>query len=230
MSQTVLVVAAHPDDEVLGCGGTIARHVMEGDRVSVLIVAEGATSRKGGEEADGASDEVDRLKQAACQVSDILGYDDPTFLCFPDNRLDRGDLLDVIKPIEAVIQEVDPDIIYTHHGGDLNVDHRIVHQAVITATRPMPGTHKRSIYCFETLSSTEWSVPSVDQTGFRPVRYVDISQQLEQKMEALEAYADEMRPFPHPRSMEGVRHLAGFRGCSVGCMAAEAFVVIRELW
>ncbi len=222
--KTVLVVAAHPDDEVLGCGGVIARHADAGDRVYPFILAEGATSRGG---ATGG-DETELLQEAARNAARVLGAEPPRFGGLPDNRLDSVPLLDVIKRIEAVVEELEPSIVYTHHGGDLNIDHRIAHQAAVTACRPLPGAAVRTIYAFETVSSTEWASDAI-AGAFRPTRFVDISAQLDRKMEALGCYAVEMRPFPHARSKEAVAALARVRGASAGVTAAEAFAVVREV-
>ena len=221
MSKDILVVAAHPDDEVLGCGGTIARHAAEGDNVHILILAEGATARDGS-----GGEELTALRAAARNAAEVLGAEPPDFLGLPDNRLDRLPLLDVIKPIEAVVANVKPAVVYTHHGGDLNVDHRVVHQAVLTACRPLPDSPVRAIYAFETVSSTEWASP--DDEPFRPTRFVDITEQLERKLKALGAYGMEVRPAPHARSLENVSALATHRGAGAGLTAAEAFMVVRE--
>ncbi|HMA15729.1 MAG TPA: PIG-L family deacetylase, partial [Kiloniellaceae bacterium] len=157
-----------------------------------------------------------------------LGAEPPRFAGLPDNRMDQVDLLDVVKTVEAVVEAVGPSVIYTHHGGDLNLDHRIAHQAVLTACRPLPGTAVEAIYCFETVSSTEWATPEIGRP-FLPNHFVDIAEHLEQKRQALSCYAREMRPSPHARSIENVEHLARFRGGSVGLQAAEAFSVARQL-
>ena len=168
-AQTILVIAAHPDDEVLGCGATLARHAAEGDSVHVLIVAEGATSRDAQRNPANRTGELTALRTAAGRAAAALGIGPPQFLSLPDNRLDELPLLDVIKPIEAAVAEFTPDVVYTHHGGDLNIDHRIVHQAVVTACRPLPGQSVRALYAFETVSSTEWSQPAFGET-FRPTQ------------------------------------------------------------
>lgn len=222
----VLVVAAHPDDEVLGCGGVIARHAAEGSDVHILIMAEGATARH--DTRDEAHPAIGALREAARQAANVLGAREPRLAGFPDNRMDEVALLDVIKTVEAVVGEVRPSIVYTHHGGDLNVDHRIVHEAVVTACRPLPETPVRSLYAFETVSSTEWAPETFGQS-FRPTRFVDIATHLDRKLQALESYTSEMRSFPHPRSRENVVALARHRGACAGIAAAEAFMVIREI-
>ena len=223
---SILVVAAHPDDEILGCGGVLARHAAEGDTVHILIVAEGATARDSERDPHGREAELAALGAAASRAAAAIGAEEPRMLGLPDNRLDTLPLLDVIKPIEAVIEAVAPEIVYTHHAGDLNVDHRIVHQATVTACRPLPGSPVRALYAFETVSSTEWQTAG---ETFRPQRWVDIEPFLDRKLRALNAYQAEMRPFPHARSREAVEALARVRGTAVGLKAAECFVVVREV-
>jgi len=219
----VLVVAAHPDDEVLGCGGTLARHAAEHDEVNVLFLADGETSRDGAGEAD-----VKRRKASAMEACGILGTRSPTFLDLPDNQLDTVPFLEIVKKIEAVITSVRPEIGYTHHGGDLNIDHRIAQNAFLTAARPLPDAPVRAIRCFEIPSSSEWQSPDIEP-AFRPNRYTDIENFMETKLKALEAYGSESPAFPHPRSREAVESWARVRGASVGLAAAEAFVSVREI-
>jgi len=221
---TVLVVAAHPDDEVLGCGGTMAKHASQGDAVHVLFLADGVSSRGG----PGIEEAKAKRMENAARAAKILGAQAPRGLGLADNRLDGLDLLDVIQPIEAAMAEIGPEIIYTHHGGDLNVDHRVTHQAVLTACRPKPGAAVRAIYAFEVLSSTEWASPSEDEP-FRPARFVDVSAHLEQKLGALACYEEEILEFPNSRSVEAVEAQARLRGASAGVTAAEAFEIIRQL-
>lgn len=218
--KTILVVAAHADDEALGCGGTIARHVAEGDIVHVVFLADGVSSRQGTDPL-----ELARRLAATEQARQILGVMTTTFLELPDNRLDSLPLIEVIRPLEQVIRKIHPQIIYTQHCGDLNVDHRIAHQAVMTACRATPENVVKEIYAFEVMSSTEWS--SVGLSPFLPNLFIDISAYLAIKLLALEAYALEMRPAPHSRSIEHLNVLARHRGCCVGVDAAEAFMVIR---
>lgn len=220
--KTILVVAAHTDDEALGCGGTIAKHVADGDIVHAVFMADGVTSRSAVTQADL------QCRLAAAEVAHaILGIREIHYLGLPDNRLDSLPLLDVVQPLEAILREVVPEVVYTHHHGDLNVDHRITHQAVMTACRPIPGSSVKEIYAFEVMSSTEWntSMPA----PFVPNYFVDISEFLETKLKALEAYRLEMREAPHSRSVEHLDHLAQHRGNSVGVDAAEGFVVVRAI-
>jgi len=224
----VLVVAAHPDDEVLGCGGTIARHADAGDQVQVLIVAEGATSRQQHRDRSQATDELSALAQAAQQAGAILGAQGVELLGLPDNRLDSLDRLDLIKQIEERIARHQPQVVYVHHSGDVNIDHRRLHEAVVTACRPIPGQPVRRLLSFEVASSTEWQPPG-SAPAFQPNWFVDISAQWLRKREALEAYASEMRPWPHARSIEALEHLARWRGAQVGVEAAEAFCLLRQL-
>ena len=223
---SILVVAAHPDDEILGCGGVLARHAAEGDTVHVLIVAEGATARDSERDPRGREPELTALRAAASRAAAEIGAEEPRILGLPDNRLDSLPLLEIVKPIEAVVEAVAPEIVYTHHAGDLNVDHRIVHQATVTACRPLPGSPVRALYAFETVSSTEWQTAG---ESFRPQRWVDIEPFLRCKLRALDAYEAEMRPFPHARSREAVEALARVRGAAAGLRAAECFVVVREV-
>jgi LmbE family N-acetylglucosaminyl deacetylase len=225
---TVLVVAAHPDDEILGCGGSLARHARLGERVHVLILAEGATARDPSRDVGTRQDDLLELQQAARRAATALGVEMPQFGGFPDNRMDSVAILDVTKRVERAVEAFAPSVVYTHHGGDLNRDHRIVHEAVITACRPMPGRPVRRLLAFETLSSTEWASEAIGP-DFRPRRFVDISADLDVKLRALECYAQEMRPFPHPRSAEAVQALARLRGSQVGLMAAEAFEVVFDI-
>ena len=224
----VLVVAAHPDDAVLGCGGTIARHADAGDLVNVLIVAEGATSRQVQRDRTQVDDELSVLARAAQMAGSILGAEGVELLDFPDNRLDSLDRLDLIKQVEVRIARYQPQLVYVHHAGDVNVDHRRLHEAVVTACRPTPGHCVKRLLSFEVPSSTEWQPPG-SGPSFSPNWYVDISEQWRRKCEALKVYASEMRPWPHARSVEALEHLARWRGSQVGVEAAEAFCLLRQI-
>lgn len=224
----VLVVAAHPDDEVLGCGATIARHAKVGDEVHVVILAEGVTSRDKVRERNSHTMELSKLAKDAHAANKILGVHSVTLHDLPDNRLDSVNLLDVVKLVEDYVQAIKPDILYTHHIGDVNIDHRRIHEAVITATRPQPGQTVKTLLFFEVQSSTEWQPPG-SGPPFAPNWFVDISSTLALKMKALRVYKTEMRPWPHSRSCEAVEYLARWRGATVGCEAVEAFVVGRQI-
>jgi len=224
----ILIVAAHPDDEVLGCGGTIAKHVQNGDKVNVLILAEGVTSRDKVREREHRAGELSQLAQAAQEAGRILGVHSLDLHDFPDNRMDSVDLLDVVKVVEAAIDKYKPGMVYTHHAGDVNIDHHIVHRAVVTACRPVPGQCVRTLLFFEVPSSTEWQTPG-SAPVFTPNYFADISNCWEKKLQALKAYESEMRPWPHPRSLSAVEHLARWRGAMVGVAAAEGFVLGRNI-
>lgn len=223
-NRSILIVASHPDDEVLGCGGTIAKHCAEGDSVAVLFMADGVASRSP-EVLDQATLGRRRAAETACG---LLGATDITFLPYPDNQLDQVPLLVLAQEIEKAVDRLRPEIVYTHHSGDVNIDHRRTHDTVITACRPQPGFPVRRLLFFEIASSTEWRPPNSLQP-FSPQWFNDISGFLALKLQALEAYTEEMRAYPHPRSVKAVEHLARWRGASVGVDAAEAFELGREL-
>lgn len=225
----VLVIAAHPDDEVLGCGGTIASQVLKGDIVKVVIAAEGLTSRQDSRDAEVLKKELNKLHTVAFEANAQLGVTDVQMLAFPDNRMDGLELLDVVKQIEKVVTDFNPNVIYTHFPNDLNVDHRILSEAVLTATRPMPGSSVSEIYFFEVASSTEWNFSGQSARAFVPNVFVDIADTLAKKMAALKIYESEMRPFPHARSLENLENMAKVRGATVGLKSAEAFVLARSI-
>lgn len=222
MTNRVLVVAAHTDDEALGCGGTIARHVAEGDTVYAVFLADGVSSRVGADQVD-----LTRRMQTAECARVILGITENFYLGLPDNRMDSIPLIDVVQQLERIIDKLKPRIVYTHHHGDLNIDHRITHQAVMTACRPLPGSSVGVIYSFEVMSSTEWATPTLDP--FLPNHYVEVSDYLKTKLEAIKAYQFEIRTEPHSRSIEHLEFLARHRGHAVGVMAAEAFINVRTI-
>jgi LmbE family N-acetylglucosaminyl deacetylase len=228
VSETVLVVVAHADDEVLGAGGTIARHHENGDTVCLLVVADGVSARYSCASDPAAIPEMNQREAAAQAAADLLGIQEVTFLRFPDNRCDTVSTLDIVKAIEAVLRKLRPTTVYTHYLNDLNLDHRVVHQALVTACRPLPGQTVKKILGFEVLSSTEWEL-GTGTSMFRPSYFVDISEYLGRKLDAMAAYKAEINSFPHPRSMEVIRAKSIVRGAEVGLEAAEAFVVIREI-
>ena len=226
MSKSVLILAAHPDDEVLGCGGTIAKLSDQGVIIHVAFLADGVFSRTGDKVIQ--KEELKIRHIAAQKASNILGVKSLSFGDFPDNRMDTVPLLDITKALESLIIEHQPDTVFTHHAGDVNIDHRRMHEAVVAACRPQHGHPVKTLLCFEVPSSTEWQLPC-NAPAFNPNWFVDISATLNRKMAALEAYATELRDWPHPRSRQGVEHLAHWRGATVGVDAAEAFILGREI-
>lgn len=224
-ARCALVVAAHPDDEVLGCGGLMARLADAGVPVHVAFLADGVQSRAG--DAPVPADDLHSRRRAAHAAAEILGVRSLWFGDCPDNRMDTVPLLDVAKSVERLIAQHQPDLVLTHHGGDLNIDHRCVHQAVATACRPQRGHPVNTVLCFEVPSSTEWQLPG-SAPAFEPQCFVDIGATLARKLAALQAYADELRDWPHPRSTQGVQALAQWRGATMGASAAEAFVLARH--
>lgn len=228
----VVVVAAHPDDEVLGCGGTISRLVSDGVEVHVALLADGIGSRYGTAQRPDASlmaREQEERRAAARQAAAVLGVCSVTFNDFPDNQMDTVPLLAIVQSIELVIERLQPDTVFTHHAGDVNVDHRRIHEAITAACRPQPDHCVRNIVCFEVASSTEWQLP---HTGpmFWPNLYVGLSEaDCEKKRAALECYAAELRPWPHPRSLVSAENTLRRRGSESGVAAAEGFMVVRIL-
>jgi LmbE family N-acetylglucosaminyl deacetylase len=223
----VLVIAAHPDDEVLGCGATTARLVQEHHEVHLAILGDGITSRHA-RKSDADASQLAGLQRQAQAAAAKLGAKSLVLHKLPDNRLDTVPLLEVVKVVEELVDGMKPEVIYTHHPGDLNVDHGVIHRAVLTATRPMAGQPVREIYAFEVPSSTEWAFGSLQPT-FRPNVFVDVESTLETKIAAMACYETEVREFPHPRSPEALRATARRWGSVVGCHAAEAFELVRSV-
>jgi LmbE family N-acetylglucosaminyl deacetylase len=223
-NKAALVIAAHPDDEVLGCGGTIAKLSDGGMSVHVVFMADGVYSR----DVESTSQELTVRRQAALKACEILGVSSVSFGDFPDNRMDTVPMLEITKTVEGYLREYRPTTIFTHHISDINIDHRRTLEAVIIACRPQIGNSVKSILSFEVPSSTEWQLPG-NAPAFAPNWFVDISATLDRKMAALHAYEFEMRDWPHPRSLRGVEYLAKWRGATVGVDAAEAFVLGRQL-
>lgn len=225
MKEKILIVAAHPDDQVLGCGGTISRLVKEGCEAFSLILGEGATSRDEQRSPRKRKSEVTDLKKQTAAADKALGIKRTFLFDFPDNRFDTVPFLDIVKTIEKIKTKLKPDLIFTHYAKDLNVDHRITCEAVVTATRPTADESVREIYSFEVMSSTEWAYP----TTFSPDVFYDITATLHQKLEAMREYAAELRDPPHPRSLEGIKAFASAWGFKTGTSYTEAFKAIRIL-
>ncbi len=220
-----LVIAAHPDDEVLGCGGTIARHAAEGHDVRIAILGEGITSRYD-DRGNADSNLLTQLHAKAHEAGRILGAKEVVLSGLHDNQFDSVPLLKVVKVVEALVEKFQPEVIYTHSAGDLNIDHRVLNQAVLTATRPMEGHPVREVYAFEIASSTEWAFSQLEPR-FRANVFVDITDTLEKKIVAMQVYESEARAFPHPRSPEALRAIARRWGSVVGLQAAEPFDAVR---
>lgn len=213
---SVLVICPHAMDEALGCGGTMALHAEAGDRVATLVLF-----------GDGSGMDGTR-RVAAPAAAAVLGAAPPRFVGLPENRSDTLPLIEVIGAVERAVAELEPTIVYLPHGGNLNIDHQTAFRAAMTAIRPVPRHPVRAIYSYEVLSSTEWAPPTSGQP-FLPIRFVDITRTLADKLRALDCYAAEIRPAPHSRSVEGARALAQHRGYCVGVEAAEAFGIVRQL-
>ncbi len=218
-NKNILVIAAHPDDEVIGAGGTVAAHAANGDSVFIAILADGATVQFPGE-----ADKISLKREQARKVAKILGAKDVSFGLFPDQRLDTAPVLEINQFVETIARKVQPQIIYTHHFADLNADHRIAYEAAAVAARPfsLPSVEQLLCYQVDTLThagqgSVSWNV------------YSDISETLELKLEAMQVYDTEVRPYPHPRSLEALRYSAQRNGAMVGLTAAEVFQSVLEV-
>lgn len=215
--KTVLIIAAHPDDEVLGVGGTVRRHVLAGDTVHAVVICEAVTMRYQGQHVP--------QKEHGARAAEILGLASFEIFDYPDQHLDTMSLVDIITPIEARVRRFRPQIVYTHFAGDINRDHQLVFEAAMVACRPIES-YIEVIYSFETPSATEWNVPRT----FSPNYFVDISTTLEDKLRAFACYESEVREYPHPRSLDSLRYRAHYWGNVVHMRAAEAFMCWRRLW
>ena len=231
----ILVIIAHPDDEVLGMGGTILKHAKNGDKVTVAYMTTGITSRRSSNYQSTSSyetdekqksvmkNQIDQLRKDAEKSCKLLKVKKTMFFDFPDNELDTIPLLKIIKTIENIIKKIKPDRIYTSHYGDLNVDHKIVFDATLTACRPVKFAVKE-ILCFEILSSTDWAF----SYKFKPNYFISIKNELANKIKAIRLYKNEIRKFPHPRSVENIQNSARKWGTVSGLETAEAFQLIRK--
>lgn len=226
MKERVLVVMAHPDDEILGCGGVIAKHCRDGDRVIVAILGRGKSSRLDESNADRIQEEIVALHEEAVRANALLGVHEVVYHDFPDNAMDTIPLLSVIQFVSGLKKRFRPTIVYTHHHADINIDHQQIFRAVITAFRPIVGEQVSYIYSCEVPSSTEWQAPFAG-FAFQPNMFVDITDTLELKKQALAEYRSELRRYPHPRSVEAIDVIAKRWGGMVGYLAAEPFVLVR---
>jgi len=224
---TTLILAAHPDDEVLGCGGTIANLTQRGDGVAIAILGEGITSRHARRE-DADPKALRALQKRSLRAAKILGVNEVEFFNLPDNRFDTVPLLDVVKIVERLVAQYKPAMVFTQHGGDLNIDHAVLFRATLTATRPMSASPVKALYAYEVASSSEWAFQKFSPP-FRPNHFVNIAGTLEKKIRAMQIYESEARPFPHPRSPEALRAAAQHWGSVIGRPAAEAFELVRQI-
>lgn len=225
MSKKILIVAAHPDDEVLGCFGTVAKLIKDGYEAHTLILGEGKTSRDDSRIVESKKDELSILNYEIKKANETIGIKKTHVYNFPDNRFDSVDLLDIVKVVSSVKDEIKPDIIFTHFENDLNIDHQITYKAVLTATRPMNDESVKEIYSFEILSSTEWNYP----LSFSPDVFFDIEDTLDLKLKAMREYESELREYPHPRSLDGIELNAKYNGMRVGRKYVEAFKSVRVI-
>ena len=223
MKNNVLIVVAHTDDETISMGGTIKKHINNGDVVNAISMTDGVGARDNLK----VKDKLER-KTSSVMASDILGFSWFESFDFSDNRMDSYPLIEVVKCIESVKEKVQPNIVYTSSAADLNIDHRVVANAVLTAFRPQPNEKCKEIRLFEVLSATDYGHPSI--TGkFLPNLFISIENEWSSKIKAINAYESEMRDYPHARSKEGIKSLAELRGKQIGVPLAEAFEVIRKL-
>ena len=219
----VLIIVSHTDDETLGMGGVIAKHIKSGDNVSAISMTDGLSSR-----GEISQNEIQNRKNASAKASNILGFNWIKKGNFPDNQMDSIALIDIIKFIEKVKNQLLPTIIYTHSPADLNVDHQLVSKAVLTAFRPQAEEFWKEIRLFEIPSATDYGHSSITNI-FRPNLFINIEDTLEIKLKALKAYHSEMRSYPNSRSYRGVENLAEYRGNQVGLKYAESFEIIRKI-
>lgn len=222
-SKKILIVAAHPDDEVLGCFGTVAKLIKNGHEAYALILSGGKASR-----GNVNKQELEILQSEMRQANALVGIKKLFSSDFPDNAFDSRPLLEIVKEIEKVKNEVQPEVIFTHHLGDMNIDHQITHQAVLTATRPMREECVKTIYAMEIPSSTEWNSFSI-QNSFVPNVFFEIEETIDLKVEAMSKYKSELREYPHPRSLVHIKELARVNGTKVGLKYSENFLLIRNV-
>jgi LmbE family N-acetylglucosaminyl deacetylase len=220
-NKKILVIAAHPDDEVLGCGGTLLKHATNNDKILLLFATDGESSRRSG------SKKILYRKKQASKVARIINAQTPVFLNFPDNQLDKINILKIAKIFANIVHRFKPDIIYTHHYNDLNIDHRLTFEATMIACRPLVESSVTEIYCFEILSSTGWR--GISNLAFKPNVYVDIKDYIRKKIDLMKIYEKEIRPSPHPRSVESINARAISRGSEVSLSYAESFELIRYI-
>ena len=222
----VLVIAAHPDDEVLGVGGTVAKLSAQGVECHLLIVTDGSSAQY--RDMDDLQSIIDAKKLETKGCADILGFKSIHYGEQPDMRLDMTPHIQINRVIESVIDEIQPDTVFTHFWGDVNLDHQNVYKSTLVAVRPVMGQVVKELYCYRVPSSTEWT-PNKADTMFMPNYFVDIEKYAEQKYKAFACYSTELRDYPHPRSVQHLREIDKAAGLRVGMLAAEEFVLLRKM-
>lgn len=222
----ILVIAAHPDDEVLGMGGTILKLSMQGNEVHVLIVTDGSSSQY--RDNENLQKIIDAKKAETKRCNEILGVKQIHYGGLPDMKLDNIPHIEINKVIESFIDEIQPEIVYTHFWGDVNLDHQNVYRSTLVAVRPLKGQKVKELYCYRVPSSTEWT-PNKPDTAFVPNVFVDISNVAETKYKAFAKYSTELRDYPHPRSVRHLKELDIAAGLRVGLGPTEEFMLLREL-
>lgn len=221
MKNNILILAPHPDDEVLGCGATIKKLSDEGNQLFVLVVTRGSSKFY-------SDDKIENVRNEALQAHKLLGVKHTFFLDFPAPELDTLALADISKEIAKVLNDNKINVLYLPHRGDIHNDHRVVFNAGLVAARPVGEYSVKEIYVYETLSETEWAAPFADD-AFIPTCFVNVENTLNSKIEAMKCFKSQLKAFPNPRSLETIEALAKFRGSTVGFKAAEAFMVIRQI-
>lgn len=224
MKNKILVIAPHTDDEVLGCGATLAKHKAMGDEVYAVI----ATNAHIGAPELFSLENIEHVRNEALAAHKILGINETIFLNFPAPALDAYPSYKISIAISDIIQFYKPTHLYLPHPGDIHIDHTSVYRASLVAARPKGNYSIKHIYCYETLSETEWS-PMQGDNFFKPNHFVDVSESFDKKIEAIKCFQSQLKCFPHSRSLEALRHLAGYRGATVGVLQAEAFEVERQI-
>lgn len=229
-NKRIMVIVAHPDDELLGLGGTMHKLIKEYNiNTHVVILGEGITSRSDTRDTSKWDSELNIHRKNIKSAQAAIGYHSVSIYDLPDNRFDTIALLDIIKIIEKEKVAFNPDVIFTHHGGDVNIDHQRTFEAVITAVRPMEQERVKTIITFETPSGTEWRAAS-DPRYFLPNLFVSVSEEdIEAKIKGMESYEFEKRNYPHPRSPEALKIQGQRWGVAVGKQYVEAFQLIRSI-